>query len=409
MADRTTTTRTPLAHLPALDTVRGLGALAVLTTHVAFWAGAYTDLGLWGVVLARLDVGVAVFFVLSGFLLARPWLAAADRGDAPPRTGRYLWHRVLRIFPLYAVTVAVALTFVSQQPPAGPRQWLTTMLLLDTYVTDTLPAGLTQMWSLAVEVAFYLLLPLLMVLALGRRRRGRGLPVARCSAVLVGMVVVSVGWHLAVLPSLDDRVPGLPGQWLPGYLSWFAVGVALALVHVLHTSGRASRLTSAVLGLGRQPGVCWALALAVLLVASTPLAGPTLLVLPTAGETLVKHLAYAVVGGLVVLSALGTDVAGRYQALVVHPLPRRLGVISFGVFCLHLPVLHGVMWVTGWTLFDGRLVQIWVVTVVVTVAAAEVAYRLVERPAMRARSWRPGRPAGTPASTSAASTGTSAR
>lgn len=409
MADRPTTTRAPLAHLPALDTVRGLGALAVLTTHVAFWAGSYTDLGLWGVVLARLDVGVAVFFVLSGFLLARPWLAAAVRAEPAPRTGRYLWHRVLRIFPLYVVTVVVALSLVSQQPAPGPRQWLTTLLMLDTYVTDDLPAGLTQMWSLAVEVAFYLLLPLLMVLALGRSRC-RGLPVVRCCAVLVAMVGVSVVWHLVVLPSAGDRLPGLPGQWLPGYLSWFAVGVALALVHVLHTSGRTSRVTAAVLGLGQQPGACWALALAVLLVASTPLAGPTLLVLPTAGETLVKHLAYALVGGLVVLSALGADVAGRYHAVVAHPLPRRLGTISFGVFCLHLPVLHGVMWVTGWTLFEGRLLQIWVVTVVVTVALAEVAYRVVERPAMRARSWRPGRRApGEPVSASTASTGTSTR
>ena len=34
-------------------------------------------------------------------------------------------------------------------------------------------------------------------------------------------------------------------------------------------------------------------------------------------------------------------------------------LISYGFFCLHLPVLHLVMWVTGWELFDGHCLQIW--------------------------------------------------
>ena len=79
--------RTQLAEtFPVLDTMRAVGALAVLTTHVAFWAGDYQRHGAWGSFLARLDVGVAIFFVLSGFLLSRPspavWLPS---GDARPR------------------------------------------------------------------------------------------------------------------------------------------------------------------------------------------------------------------------------------------------------------------------------------------------------------------------------------
>ena len=72
---------------PLLDTMRAVGALCVLTTHAAFWAGDYTRHGTWGTVLARLDVGVAIFFVLSGFLLSRPWLPAR-RPTGRPRRGR---------------------------------------------------------------------------------------------------------------------------------------------------------------------------------------------------------------------------------------------------------------------------------------------------------------------------------
>ena len=71
------------ATFPVLDTLRAVGALCVLTTHVAFWSGAYTNHGAWGTLLSRLDVGVALFFVLSGFLLARPFLRPP--WPAPPR------------------------------------------------------------------------------------------------------------------------------------------------------------------------------------------------------------------------------------------------------------------------------------------------------------------------------------
>ena len=61
-----------MPRFPMLDTLRAVGAIAVLTTHVAFWGGEYTRWGAFGTVLARLDVGVAIFFVLSGFLLSYP-------------------------------------------------------------------------------------------------------------------------------------------------------------------------------------------------------------------------------------------------------------------------------------------------------------------------------------------------
>ncbi len=384
---------------PILDTLRAVGALSVLTTHAAFWAGSYTSNGVWGTLLARLDIGVAIFFVLSGFLLARPYFARAALGRPAPTTGRYLWKRLLRIAPVYVLAVVLALTFIERNQRLGVGDWLVTLSMTNTFVSSTLPDGLTQMWSLAVEVTFYLILPLLMLAATGRRRR---LHPVRVVGVLTVLVLVTVWWHVAGAASVDRHTSGAPGQWLPAYLTWFAVGIFLALAHVQHERGAWAAVTGPLVSAARQPGSSWAIVAGLMLVLATPLAGPTMLAVPTANETLTKNLCYALVGGLLVLTGIFPDPRSRYHRFMAAPASRRLGFVSYGVFCLHLPILHLVMWTTGWSLFQGRLPAIWTITLVVSLIAAELTYRLIEAPAMRLKNF--GRSV---AGTSTATTGTS--
>lgn len=368
---------------PVLDTLRAVGALAVLTTHTSFQAGSYGRSGLWGVLTARLDVGVALFFVLSGFLLARPWLARAVQDAARPSIGRYYWKRFLRIYPLYAVTVLIALLAIGENQGRTALAWLRTLTLTDVYFVNMLPHGLTQMWSLAAEVAFYVVLPGLMLLAVGRSGPLRG---SRVLALLAAMVALGWWWQVDGAVRIAGGSPGIPLTWLPAYSTWFAVGIGLALIHVLLPLGRLPRrLAAAVTTLGALPGVCWTAVAGLLLVCATPVAGPTLLQVATTGESLAKNLLYAAIGGLVVLTGAFADPAGRYaRAMGSRPL-RHLGVISYGIFSLHLSVLALVWTVTGHPLFRGHGVQVWLLTVAGTLVAAEVLYRVVERPAMRLR------------------------
>jgi peptidoglycan/LPS O-acetylase OafA/YrhL len=371
-----------MPRFPVLDTLRAIGALAVLTTHTAFWGGEYTRHGAVGTALARLDVGVAIFFVLSGFLLSYPYLARARRGLPAPSLRPYLWKRFLRIYPVYLLTAVLALLLIDDNRGAPASQWLSTLLLGDIYVRGQLPQGLTQMWSLSVEVSFYLALPLLMILATG----GRSLRARRCIALVLAMTLVGVAWHLVLSDWLDDRVAGSPLLWLPSYLTWFALGIAFALARVLDDAGAPpGRVRRGLTTLAGQPGACWAAVLGLLLVAATPIAGPSLLAAPTAGQSLVKNLLYAAVGALVVLTgAFGTG-RGVYARVFSFAPLRHLGHISFSVFCLHLPVLHLVMWMTGYERFEGHGWQIWLLTLTLSVGAAEVVYRWLERPAMSLR------------------------
>ena len=172
-----------LDRVPALTGVRALAAILVLTTHAAYTTGKYTH-GYLGVVYSRMEIGVPIFFVLSGFLLFGPWVRAAAAGTAAPSLSRYARHRVRRIMPAYAVTVLAAY-LIYHFRDAGPnpghsfngllRNLTLTQIYTDSYLYSHLHQGLTQMWSLAVEVAFYLVLPglayLLLVLLCRRHHR----------------------------------------------------------------------------------------------------------------------------------------------------------------------------------------------------------------------------------------------
>ncbi|WP_248582071.1 acyltransferase [Nocardioides sp. InS609-2] len=381
---------------PALDTMRAIGALAVLTTHAAFQSGDYLRYGVFGSLLSRLDIGVALFFVLSGFLLARPWLARAATRSAGPGLGRYYFKRVLRIYPVYVVTVVAAFTLIRVNHGRSFNDWVTTLLLGDPYVESRLNQGLTQMWSLSVEVAFYVVLPLVMWLAIGA---GRELRTARILTLMAGLTALTVWWHLGLADVIAPHTSGNPMMWLPAFLVWFAVGIGFAWAHVLgQGSHNPPRMVRGLWSMGSMPGVCWVLAGGLMLVAASPIAGPTLLFVATPGQSLTKHLLYAVVAGLVVLPGIFAPVGSSYaRALSWSPL-RHVGHISYSIFCIHLPILYGVMSVTEYPLFGGHGLQIWTLTLALSLVVAEVLYRVVEMPFMRLKDLGRQRPPAAPPS-----------
>ena len=118
-----------------------------------------------------------------------------------------------------------------------------------------------------------------------------------------------------------------------------------------------------------------------------------------------KNLLYAAVGALVVFTGVFAPSAPRYARLMSAHWLRHLGHISYGIFCIHLPLLHLVMWTTGYDLFRGNGVQIFLLTLAGSLVAAELLYRFIELPAMRFRNL-PGRSATT---TTAAETATTAK
>src|SRR5690348_13119201 len=120
------------SRLPALDVLRAVGAAVVVGAHVGFATGATADPA-WGGLLARMDVGVCLFFVLSGFLLFRPYAYATAQQNSRPGAGRYLWRRARRILPAYWLTVVVCLAVLPGNAAVPADDWLRFATLTQIY------------------------------------------------------------------------------------------------------------------------------------------------------------------------------------------------------------------------------------------------------------------------------------
>lgn len=343
--------------LPALTGLRAVAALSVVATHAAYGTGAL-DRGYPGAVLARLDIGVPIFFVLSGMLLFGPWVRAAATGAAGPSVRRYGRNRLRRIMPAYLVTVLIAYALYEVRPlepnpghtAAGLFRNLTLTQIYGDYFLRYQHQGLTQMWSLAVEVAFYLLLPALAWLLLEVVCRGRWRP-GLLLAALAAVAAISPLW--LTLMDATDWLPVGAGLWLPHYLVWFAGGMALA---VLQTTGARCR---------------WGVALPM------AAAGFLLVVTPLGGQELPRTLLYAAIATLVVAPAALAGADGPYTRLLSSPVMVRLGEVSYEVFLLHVIVMEVALTaVLGWPLFTGSAAVLFGLTVAMTLPAAWVLHRL---------------------------------
>ncbi|MDV3128605.1 acyltransferase [Mycobacterium sp. 21AC1] len=346
--------------------MRACAAMGVVLTHVAFQTG-HTG-GVTGRIFGRFDLAVAVFFALSGFLLWRGHAAAARDLRPRPPTGHYLRSRLVRIMPGYVVAVVVILLLLPEAK-ADLTVWLANLSLTQIYVPLTLTAGLTQMWSLSVEVSFYLALPLLAFLA-------RRLPVRARIGVIVAVAVLSLLW---VRIPFDGSTGLNPWNWPPAFFSWFAAGMVLAELTVSPV-GWAHRLA-------RRKVLMAVIAVVAFGIAASPLAGLEGL-RPGSVEQVTLKTAMGAVVAAALLAPLVLDRPGTPHRFLGSPVMVTLGRWSYGLFVWHLAALAMVFPMIGEFLFNGGMPVVLVLTTVFGFALAAVSYALVESPCREAlRRW----------------------
>lgn len=345
----------------ALDGLRAVAALGVLTFHV--WLYRVGDppgprRSVLDHLLFQGNLGLVCFFVLSGYLLYRSFARASLTGRRVDLAD-YARRRVARIVPAYYACVAGCLLlfavvgFSDTLPPSSGLPLFA--VFAENYSMDTLMKIDPVMWTLCVEAAFYVLLPLLGLAAflLGPRRAGHQ------AVVLLALVAVSALWNTVSHGPIASKS-------LVTYIGHFALGMLVALwIERRRVAG------SRVLG-PRATGILMALGVAVIAWNAyvyeawdgDSFSRAVLAKLPTA-------LGFALV---VAAAAAGTGPTVRW--LRARPLVG-VGVVSYGLYLWHLPLILAIRQLG---LLPAALVPRFVVVLAVALSVATLSWKLLERP-----------------------------
>lgn len=392
------------------DGLRAIAALGVLLCHVGLqsgFVGRNKALGPW---LSRADVGVALFFVLSGFLLYRPFIAARLDRRPGPAVRSYLRKRLLRIVPAYWLALTVLVVVLDTRHRADITGWWDAFIyygLLQSYSKSHALGGLQQAWTLVNEMAFYVLLPLWAAAFASLASRVKAsTAVAAEFVTLAAAAAGALGFRLW-LHSFQPNDPSLGNfdprfHWIVANFHLFVPGMALALA--LEWSRRCDEPLAVLEVPRKHPLVCWGIALVGLWAVSTQLGLGVQVGASESGQAMAKELLYGLVGFALLLPvALAGATLPRSLRWLGTRLMVLLGVLSYGIYLWHEGVIDLYRDVRNEPTLHGWFAGITVVTLLVSVAAAGASYLLVERPALSLKDkrrklfpdWRPvGLPAG---------------
>jgi peptidoglycan/LPS O-acetylase OafA/YrhL len=366
--------------LPALDGIRIIAATAVIGVHVRLALGERI-FGYWGGLFEELSVGVAIFFVLSGFVVFQPWVRAAASGASAPDPAAFLVRRFARIVPACWIVIAVCLIVLGSNITIS--DWLRNLTFTQIYTGNKASPGLGQTWTLCVELTFYLVLPAIAAAVLLRRAPGRPWHPARAAALIAAIMgSVTVCW-LTLLATGVLHV-AVYDQWLPAYTMWFGAGMILSTAYVALREGSAPRAWRLLQHVGAHPWLCWGAAAALFALGATGVAAPRS---PFADYSpaqfsarLFLHLGIAVL--VVIPLAFGPQTRLR-TAMASRPMRWLGGSLSYGVYLWHPFAMAMVYRVTGWSQLHGHLKSVFGLTLLSTLAVATLSYYVVERPAIR--------------------------
>jgi peptidoglycan/LPS O-acetylase OafA/YrhL len=365
---------------PCFDGLRAIAALTVVAVHTSYASGVTTIHPGIGHYTARLEIGVEVFFVISGFLLYRPFVAAHMEQKAPPEKWAFWRRRLKRIIPAYWVAFLIV-TYVMHDDTVR-HAWYSPLVYLgfaQIYLPHYAVSGLTQAWSLCTEMTFYLFLPLYAA-AVGRRRRD---PDRQLRAELYGLgtlVLIGFVWRIPVLAIGTGEARTMP-NWLPGYIDQFALGMLLAVVSTWMAT---TRRQSAVLAHRATPWVCWALAAAAFWAVSN--IGITLepLKASSVGISLERQALYGMFGFFMVVPAVfGPQDHGVIRRFLRSRPMQLIGIVSYGLYLWHEGWLN--RFITMFHFHDFAIPWGWFTLFVVSMGliSATLSYRLVERPILQ--------------------------
>jgi peptidoglycan/LPS O-acetylase OafA/YrhL len=391
-------------HFANFDGLRAIAAVSILLLHTA-WDSGFTIRSSLGIYTSRLEIGVSVFFLISGFLLYRPFAVSHLARRRAPNTRRFWERRLLRIIPAYWLALTL-LTYVFHLVTMGPGvgEALIHYFFLQIYFPKAVFFGIPQAWSICTEMSFYLFLPLYAaVLGVKRLAQSRQMAVELVGIVALFAISFAFRWwstHLPILevvnghfqavcyPNCNTQAPfpALMVDWLPARLDLFAFGMLLAVLSVWWTE----RDTEPTWLSSRwMPWLSWGGAALAFVWCSHLGVERSPLYLTTPWQGIELQTLYGVFAFLLLLPAVFGP-QGRQTSLIRRFLQSwpiaSLGVISYGIYLWHFDMITQF---EKWTGYKDGAVPYWILALGVlalTCVPATISYFGLERPILRIKS-----------------------
>ncbi|HET7216397.1 MAG TPA: acyltransferase [Vicinamibacterales bacterium] len=401
----------PPFHDPVVDGVRALAILWVMSYHlVLFHLGSFTTeaiavaTGPWTQWTSRGDMGVDLFFVISGYLIGTI-LLGEYRKTGGIRITRFYIRRFLRLIPVYTVAMIVGLYFVHNIPREAVLMEFPPFMNADNmwanllYVNNFLPVNRQYMgwcWSLAIEEQFYLILPGFLLIVMR---------VAKPLRVLGGLLLVAgiIRWFVIDrhgfvppfldLPNMQSWVDRFSIEYDNLYTRYGALlsGVIGAYLMIYHRD-RVARFFA------RGPMVTFLAAAALIIIVPTAyfaMSSPLFNAIPVAGRKLYyshHRDVFAVCVMFLILAAIhsagsiGVALRRLLSWQVLYPIAQ----VSYSLYLVHEMFM---LWLFPKTarLFGpalgahGTMAFAAAIAIVMSFAGAALLYLFVEQPSMRAR------------------------
>jgi peptidoglycan/LPS O-acetylase OafA/YrhL len=361
------------------DGLRGMAVLAVLATHIAGSSGA-GRFAWYGFLTSHLFVGVHLFFLISGFLLYRPYAVEILGGPKAQGLRTYARRRLLRIGPAYWVALTLLALWPGLSGVWSSVGWIY-YLFGQGYFPLLLFGGIPAGWSLTVEVGFYCALP---AIAWGMRRLCRDQPpdVAERRQIFGFLTLGAAGeiFRYVAAPSFVTI-----GATLGGTILDFSVAMSLAVLSA--RIGRDEKSRPWAEWIASHPGTCWTLGVGLYIAASASPILPRSIVDHTRETAALSHITLVCVAFLMMLPAVfGEGRGGIPRRILGHPFLQWIGLVAYGVYLWHQPLLHWMAsmgwerWIPFWPALSLALL-----IVPVSLLCGAASFYLVERPLMRYR------------------------
>jgi peptidoglycan/LPS O-acetylase OafA/YrhL len=335
------------ATIPQIDGLRGLAILAVIYQH-AFSHGVGQALAAHGLFPYLEDdgwMGVTLFFILSGFVLARPLIADAHRLHDMDNVLVFYQKRAKRLLPLFAIGCFVGY-LINHTSFSSLLLALTTVSMFTA--SDFYPQVNQPFWSLMLEIWFSMLVPILIIAAwrFGYRR-------VLAAVIAVALVTRVAGTQLALATVLQNPVK----DSVLGRIDDFMIGVVVARLYLGGQSQKAPR---------------WLFALGAMFVVLSGL-GWDLTVqgkLPAVTRAFL-NLATSTGFACVLMSSLSE---GSRGAVLLSWWPLRVvGAMCFSLYCWHY-------WVMQATNPNSLQIKAAVTFLLVTLGVSLLSYKFIEFP-----------------------------